>query len=182
MATHWQEKPSFYGDQGSSQQSDAQAWNGNPNVPPGHGTYHNPDPVTTPLVPRGTGGSAGTTSVDTPSMLRFADNIEQLLNPCKRAQLGLKNVQVAPGAFFHANQMRSKVSGDGSGGLKDSYLRILDDLTDGLTDLCSGIRLLAKNYDTTEEQNGMAAKDLQEALRNAIAGFGALERDSAAVR
>jgi len=154
----------------------AEEWKGDPNLPRGKGSYYNLDPFTKARVPKGKGGS-GTTSVDTPSMLLFASNCEQLIDPVKRAKLALKNVQVAPGAFFHANQLKSKVNG-----LQSSLLVILDDLEDGLTDLCEGVRLLGKQYDTTEEQNKITAQELEEHMHGAISDFGALERDAQSVR
>jgi len=152
-------------------------WAGDPKVPAGHGTYENPQPTEQPPVPKGAEGS-GTTSVDTPSMNAFAGNVERLISPVQKAQAALRNVDVAPGAFYHAYQLRSKVTGDGTGGLKDAYSRILDDLADGLTELSTGMRNLSKQYDTTEEANGMTAKDLQDQMQNAVTDFGALERDS----
>jgi len=183
MPTYAEDKPWFETDWGGVEknQDTAKDWKGDPNIPAGQGTYHNPQSVATPPVPKGTAGS-GTTQVDTPSMLLFAANIEQLLGPVKRAQLALKNVQVAPGAFYHANQLRSKVAGEGNGGLKGSLLTVLDDLEDGLTELCRGVRLLGKQYDTTEEQNRITAQQLEEHMHGALSDFGALERDAASVR
>lgn len=154
-------------------------WDGDSHVPPGHGTYHNPDPTKMPPVPKKTGDPRNLTSVHTPSMEVFAKNIEALIDPCKKAQQVLKGVHAAPGDFFHGHTMRTKVSGDsGGGGCKESYLKILDDLSDGLANLAMGIRLLSKNYSTTEEANKITGKQLDEYIHDAAADFNALAGDT----
>jgi hypothetical protein len=150
-------------------------WNGDSDVPSGRGEYHNPHPTEPPPVPKGT-ESSHDTSVDTPSMQVFAGNIEQLISPVQKCQQVLRDVDVSPGAFFHAYKVRSKVSG--SGGLKENYGKILDDLADGLTNLCSGVRNLSKEYDSVEEANGMTAKELEEYMYNTKADFVTLGQDT----
>jgi hypothetical protein len=79
--------------------------------------------------------------------------------------------------------MRSKVSGGGgeAGGTKGAYIKILDDLADGLTDLCNGIRSMSKVYDSTEEANKMGAKELDEYMHRAGAAFQALGQHASTV-
>jgi hypothetical protein len=158
-------------------------YKGDKDVPSGHGTYHNPEPTSAPPVPKDSGGGSHETTVSTSSMEAFAKNIEQLIAPVQKAHQALKGVDVRPGAFYHANLVRSKVSGGGgeAGGLKDAYGKILDDLADGLTDLCNGIRLMSKEYDSTEEANEMAAKDLEEYVYRAGSAFQALGQHSSTV-
>jgi len=158
-------------------------YKGDKDVPSGHGTYHNADPLSAPPVPKNSDGDSHETKVSTPSMELFASNIEQLIAPVQRCQQTLKGVDIRPGAFFHANLIRSKVSGGGgeSGGIKDAYSKILDDLADGLTDLCSGVRNMAKQYDSTEEANKMTAKELEEYMYRAGSDFQALGQHSSTV-
>src|SRR5438128_1550388 len=83
----------------------------------------------------------------------------------QQARDALNRVSVAPGAFYHANQIRKQVSGEnGDNGLKGDYLKVLDDLAGALTDLRDGVRQLSQKYKTIEDANGMKAKDLQEAM------------------
>jgi hypothetical protein len=156
-------------------------WNGSPDIHPGHGTFHNPAPVTPPPVPKND-GSSGTTTVDTASMEVFARNIEQLIAPVQKASVALKDTTIAPGDFFHAHLMRTKVSGErGNGGVREAYCRVLDDLADGLTNLCSGVRALSREYGKTEDANEMTAKELDEYMYAAGVDFQALGQDSARV-
>ncbi len=156
-----------------------EGYKGGKDVPPGSGTYHNPNPTNLPPVPKKTGDSTGRTTVHTPSMVIFAKNIETLLDPCKKAQQVLKNVKVAPGDFFHGHAMRAKVAGGtGAGGCQEAYLKVLDDLCDGLTSLANGVRLMGQKYDSTDEANNMTGKQLKEYLRDAAADFGALAQDT----
>lgn len=158
-------------------------YKGDKDVPSGHGTFHNPDPTSVPPVPKNGDGGSRDTKVSTGSMEVCAKNLEQLIAPVQRAKQALHGVDTRPGAFFHANQIRSKVTGSGgeTGGLKDAYSKVLDDLADGLTDLCNGIRSLSKQYDSTEEANEMKAKDLDEYMYRAGADFQALGQHSSAV-
>ncbi|KUO17517.1 hypothetical protein [Streptomyces dysideae] len=158
-------------------------YKGDKDVPSGHGTYHNPAPTSAPPVPKNSGGGSHETTVSTPSMEVFASNIERLIAPCQKAHQALKGVDVHPGAFFHANLMRSKISGGGgeAGGIKDAYTKILDDLADGLTDLCNGVRLMSKKYASTEEANEMTAKELDEYVHRAGSDFQALGQHSSTV-
>jgi hypothetical protein len=162
---------------------DVQEYQGGTNVPTGHGEYYNPHPTSAPPVPKNSGGGSHETTVSTPSMEVFAKLIGQLIAPVQQCQQALKGVDVRPGAFYHANLMRSKVSGGGgeSGGAKGAYIKVLDDLADGLTDLCNGIRSMSKVYDSTEEANKMGAKELDEYMHRAGAAFQALGQHASTV-
>ncbi|WP_405746025.1 hypothetical protein OG422_25520 [Streptomyces sp. NBC_01525] len=153
-------------------------WKGDSHIQAGHGTPRNASPIDPPPVPKGSSGSGGT-SVDTPSMELFASNIERLISAVQKAGDVLGNVSVAPGAFYHANQIRTKVSGANSdSGLKDAYVKVLADLASGLTDLRDGVRQLSQKYKSIEDANGMKSKDLQDAMESATADFNAMMSDN----
>jgi hypothetical protein len=148
-------------------------WHGDAHIQDGHGTFQNANPFDPPPVPKGAGGSGGT-SVDTASMDLFVSNIEKLIAPVQKAAEVLAPVSVAPGTFYHANQIRGKVSGaNGDSGLKSSYVKALDECIRGLIDLHNGVRQLSQQYKTIEDANGMKAKDLQDAMEPVRADFGA---------
>ncbi|MEU3341157.1 hypothetical protein [Streptomyces sp. NPDC006668] len=156
-------------------------WDGPTNVPDGHGSYTNHDPVRKPNVPGGSGGGKKT-QVNTASMEQFASNIETLIPYVQRASSALGRVSPAPGAFYHANVMREKVSGNGGDGcLRDAYLKVLTDLANGLTELCHGVRLMNKKYQSIEEANKMSAKDLQDYMYDAGTDLNTLSSNAAGV-
>ncbi|MGQ4514540.1 hypothetical protein [Streptomyces sp. DW26H14] len=156
----------------------AQEWDGKPDLGTGHGTYTDASPFTPPAVPKKDGSGKGT-SVDTPSMKVFADNLDLLLKPLTTASDALKPVSVAPGAFYHANSIRTKVTGtNGDDGLKAQYLKVLTDLSNGLTDLRDGVRTLAKKYKTIDDANGMKSKDLTDAMDGVSDDFNLMMSDN----
>ncbi|MEW1862297.1 hypothetical protein OG896_00475 [Streptomyces sp. NBC_00669] len=156
----------------------AQAYDGGTTLPAGQGTYSNDTPFTPPSVPGGTDGGKGT-SVDTPSMDVFADNIDKLIAPTQAAAKKLDPVSTAPGAFYHADQIRSKVNGlNADSGLKAQYGKVLADLVQGLGDLRDGVRQLASRYSTLEDANKMTSQDLQTAMQSADGDFSVLLTDS----
>ncbi|GAA3760170.1 hypothetical protein [Streptomyces tremellae] len=156
----------------------AQEWDGSSDLGTGHGTYANKDPFSPPAVPKKGGGGKGT-SVDTPSMDVFASNIDLLLKPVQKASDALTPVTVASGAFYHANQIRTKVTGtNGDDGLKAQYIKVLNDLTNGLTDLREGVKTLAAKYKTLDDANGMKAKDLTDAMDGVTEDFNTMMSDN----
>jgi hypothetical protein len=167
------------GSSGSGSGSGSHAWGGGSNIPNGHGTATDPNPLTPPVVPKGSGGSGNKQSVHTPSMELFANNIDVLIQPVLAAAKLLAQVAVAPGAFYHANQMRTKVSGaNNDAGLKAAYTKVLDDLATGLTDIRNGMRELSKKYKSAEDAGRMSAKAVQDAMNKAQADFNTLMTDN----
>ncbi|MFD8542564.1 hypothetical protein [Streptomyces sp. NPDC059649] len=156
-----------------------QRYDGSTSVPSQHGTFDNSYAFTPPPVPSGSGDHAGATRVDTPSMTMFADNIDKLIKPTADAAAALKHISVAPGAFYHANQVRTKVNGpNADAGLKEQYIKVLADLGQGLGDLRDGIKQLAQKYTTVEEAGKMSAKDLQNAMQASKGDFTTLSNDA----
>ncbi|GGN05970.1 hypothetical protein [Streptomyces fuscichromogenes] len=130
-------------------------------------------PFVPPPVPGGDGHNG--TSVSTPSLDLFASNIDLLIQPVRDVATKLTDVSVAPGAFYHANVMRTTVNGpNADAGLKKSYGDALSALVRGLTDLRDGVRGLSHKYATTEDANGMRAQDLADAFTTTTADFNAM--------
>lgn len=157
----------------------AQSYGGGTSLPAGQGTYDNPNPVTPPRVPSSPGSGGPGTSVDTPSMDTFADNIDLLIAPTNTASTTLGDVDVEPGAFYHANKMRTSVNGpNADDGLKEQYIKVLSDLGQGLGDLRDGVRQLSQKYKTIEDANTMTATDLQTAMDLSQGDFSTMMTDA----
>ncbi|MFE7271405.1 hypothetical protein [Streptomyces sp. NPDC057623] len=125
-----------------------------------------------PPVPGGS-GNGRRTSVNTPSMELFAGNMDRLAEPVKQAYQTLVDLQrVNPGAFYDAYALRQSACGaNGDTGLQNTYLKILHDLGQGLTDISAGMRQLSAKYKTTEEEAKMTAEDLNKAMQSAQSDF-----------
>jgi hypothetical protein len=153
-------------------------YDGGTTLPNGQGTYSDDTPFSPPTVPGGSGSGSGT-SVDTPSMKLFADNIDKLIAPTQAAAKKLDPINVAPGAFYHADQIRTKVNGlNADDGLKAQYGKVLADLVQGLGDLRDGVRQLASNYATLEDANKMTSTDLDKAMQSTSGDFTVLLTDA----
>jgi hypothetical protein len=133
---------------------------------------------TPPKVPGGDG--TGNTSVDTPSLDRFVENVKSLVTPVNNLVTLLKTTApVQPGAFYHADAIRANINGDnGDGGLKAKYRSAVTDLGSGLTDLHEAIAGLSAKYKSTEEANKGTADDVSRALNGASSYFGGIVTDT----
>ncbi|MCG7202652.1 hypothetical protein [Streptomyces arenae] len=161
-----------YGDTGSgnSNGSGDHHYHGGTDVLHVPGILSDLHPFVPPPVPGGDGHNG--TSVSTPSLDLFAGNIDLLIQPVRDVATGLSDVAVAPGAFYHANKMRTTVNGaNADDGLKKSYGDALSALVRGLTDLRDGVRGLSRKYATTEDANSMTAQDLADAFTTTTADF-----------
>ncbi|MEW2168010.1 hypothetical protein AB0912_34205 [Streptomyces sp. NPDC007084] len=159
-----------HGTTSSHQGGDDHHYHGGTDVLHGPGILSDPHPFVPPPVPGGNGSNG--TSVSTPSMELFATNIGLLIQPVRDVADGLADVSIAPGAFYHANVMRTEVNGpNADAGLKKSYGDALSALVKGLTDLRDGVKQLSHDYGTTEEANNMTATDLATALGNTANDF-----------
>ncbi|MFC5219723.1 hypothetical protein [Streptomyces coerulescens] len=160
---------------GSSSGTGSPAWTGNPDIGEGHGTAGNDSPVDLPPVPvNGVGVSNGTT-VSTEPMDMFAANIERLIQPVRAASEALSPINIAPGAFYHANLMENNINGpNADSGLKQKLIEVLDALERGLHDVSTGVRELSSMFQTQHEANNMTARDLQDAVSSAANDFNAM--------
>jgi hypothetical protein len=155
-----------------------QQYNGGTSVPTGQGQFSNPATFTPPAVPSHDASGHGT-SVDTPSLDLFASNIDLLIDPVHKARTALQGISVEPGAFYHANKMRTDVNGpNADDGLKKQFDQVLTDLASGLADLRDGIRTLSAKYTSLEEANKASATDLQNAFDSSTSDFNQLITDS----
>ncbi|MGW7673279.1 hypothetical protein ACWGJX_40250 [Streptomyces sp. NPDC054775] len=110
--------------------------------------------------------------MDTPSLDLFAANVSKLLEPINKAASRLSATSVQPGGFYHANKMRTAVTGlNADDGLKKQYLDVLTALGKGLTDLRGGIVDLSHKYTTFEEANKLSATDLSHYVQSAQGDF-----------
>jgi len=151
---------------------------------PGDANKPSPAPLpsgaapTPPPVPGGAGNGKHT-SVDTPSLDLFAQNIGQLIQPVSDALSGLHGVNVQPGAFYHADVIRSKIGGaNGDAGLKNNYTLVLNDLKNGLSDLQTAVTQMSAKYKSTEDLNGMKVSDLQNDFDSASSYFNSMTSDN----
>jgi hypothetical protein len=134
-------------------------------------------PAPPPDVPGPHGSTGNGVHVNTPSLVVFANNVDTLNNAVNTAYERLSPIRpVAPGAFKQANDIRAKVNND-DGGLKAAYLKVLDDLNNGLLELRDGIRALAAKYQSVEDVNSITADKLNKAIENANPLFGQLGTD-----
>ncbi|WP_405554207.1 hypothetical protein OIE52_40550 [Streptomyces canus] len=103
----------------------------------------------------------------------FASNMEKLAEPVKQAYKKLAELErTNPGAFYDAYMLRQVACGaNGDTGLQNTYLKILHDLGQGLTDISSGVRQLSSKYTTVEEESKMTAEDLSNAMNSAQSDF-----------
>ncbi|AVZ71608.1 hypothetical protein SLUN_04790 [Streptomyces lunaelactis] len=147
------------------------AWTGDPSISEGlGGVLYNPFDV--PAVPSNGADDSNGTSIHTPSMDLFANNVDQLIKPVNDAAAALGGISIDSGSFYHANKIREDISGlNGDAGLKVKFIQALGALTTGLTELRDGMRTLSANYATTEDANNMDARDFQDALSSAVDSF-----------
>jgi hypothetical protein len=133
-----------------------------------------------PVPPVPAASKSGKTSVDTPSLDLFASNVDAIAEPVKQAYQKLMQLQaVHPGAFYDAYMLRSAASGaNGDQGIQSTYLKVLKDLGQGLSDISSGVRTLSKKYTTVEEDNKMTADDLSNAMESAQSDFSSMNSGS----
>jgi hypothetical protein len=122
----------------------------------------------------------GKTSVDTPSLDLFAANLNELITPLKQAYSDLEDVDVQPGAFYHADQIRNQINGvDGTSGLKSQYQQVLTDLVTGLTDTVAAVQKMSRKYSSVEDLNKASAADVQSDLTTASGDFSQMMSDAA---
>jgi hypothetical protein len=125
-----------------------------------------------PLVP-------GKTSVDTPSLNLFATNMNALIAPLKSAYTALEGVDVQPGAFYHADQIRNQINGqNGDAGLKSQFQKVLTDLVQGLSDVNDAVATMTKKYKSTEDLNGASVTDLQSDFQTVSSDFSTMMSDA----
>jgi hypothetical protein len=109
----------------------------------------------------------------------FAKNIGLLISPVKDAVTRATNFPaVAPGQFYHAYQIQTKVtgppggsSGSGTPDLVTSYSGVFNDLVDGLTKIQSAATAISSKYKTAQDLNNIKVSELNTDLSDATTEF-----------
>lgn len=130
--------------------------------------------ITPPPVPT-VGGGAGDVSVNTDLLSTVADNMDTLYDAVKAAYAKLNELTpIAPGAFWDAYQLQTAVGSPNDGSTSDlvnSYLAVLTDLGNGLTDIKNTLNQMRSTYTTFDDLNKAEATDIQSDLSTATAEF-----------
>jgi hypothetical protein len=150
--------------------------------PPPPPTEWNPGDDTTPGKGQGNpsgSGPAAPTSVDTPSLDNFANYVGELIPPLNALTPQLNAVDVQPGAFYHADQIRNAVNGqNGDSGLKNKFQLVIGDLVQGLTDLQGAVQNMSAKYSSTEDLNNSSVTDLQNTFQTVTSDFNSMMNDA----
>lgn len=143
-------------------------WDPN-SVPPVTGnTPQTPDgapSLTPPNVPGKHDGSNGTT-VNTPSMKIFAENIGQLLPPLNKALSLLQAMpKVAAGDFNTGHTMKTLLTGDaGDGMMQSGFETVLKKCVKSVTDTHEAVTKLSKDYENIDDLNKVTGQQLSRAM------------------
>ena len=125
-----------------------------------------------PIVPSRNGGGDGTT-VNTPSLRLFASNVGMLEQPLRTALSSLQAMKpVAPGGFYQASQIRTKVNGED--GLQGKFSTVLTNVIEAVVDTRNAMLKLAGDYESTEDQNSMQTSALQRAMSDVNDDIGSI--------
>jgi hypothetical protein len=116
------------------------------------------------------------TSVDTATLSTFVTYIGSVLPSILDTRNALLAVEVQPGDFYDADQMRDKING--TSGLVGQFHSILTSLDNGLTSIQSGLRTLAVQYTDAEDLNNISVSQLQTSLGNAGSYFDSIITDA----
>jgi hypothetical protein len=135
-------------------------------------------PPEAPKVPNEGGGKSGKdgVAVSTEALRTFAKNIVMLRDAVVASSKYVKEVDIRPGAFGGAFQLKKDIQGSGSGGLRDdTYKYMTQVVVASLEQLEKDILKLAIDYDSTEELNKLEAEKLTNLLR---VTFATIDADS----
>lgn len=127
-----------------------------------------------PPPPKGKGTGGGDISVSTTALKTFAGNLRQVRGVLTEAREKLQGVDVRPGAFYDANQLRVKTLGGESSkkGLVPTTLEYLTNVIGALQVIADEVEGLVRDYDTAEEFNGLTAVDLGEHMTDSTRYIG----------
>jgi hypothetical protein len=105
----------------------------------------------------------GSTKVDTKAMKTFAANIQSLVDdgsPLLQIRDNMDTVNVKPGMFKSAADLKSKIQSDG--GIRDQVRESLKNTIDALTHISMAVSGMASEYDSVEDANKMAGDKLND--------------------
>ncbi|GGU76769.1 hypothetical protein [Lentzea flava] len=121
-----------------------------------------------PDVPANGQQSGGRVRVSTEALKVFAENLRWWLPALKHAKEQVDSVEIHPGVFFDAWDLRvSKVEGgDKTQTIKQTTSKFLDDAIKAITAVTTETESLAAAYTTAEELNAVTGQKLGEYLEN----------------
>ncbi|NIL56907.1 hypothetical protein [Salinispora arenicola] len=117
-------------------------------------------------------------SVSTEALEFFADQIDQIAGDGTGilfdARTLLGEVDMRPGGFAKAELMRQLIDGSSSEspGLRGDTMNLMLSVHQALYEVKTGLRLMVRGYDTSEEFNDMTADELGEAMGGAWSKIG----------
>jgi len=158
------------GDSSSSSKPGLTNWDPNNTPPPvTGGGPTNPDgspSLTPPNVPGKGNGSSGTTTVSTPSMKIFADNIGQLIEPLNKALSYVQSMpKVQAGDFNTGHVIKTMLTGDsGNGMLQSGFETVLKKCVKSVTDTHEAVLKLARDYENIDDLNKVTGQQLSRAM------------------
>ena len=145
-------------------------WDPNSVPPVTGGGPTNPDgtpSLTPPNVPgKGDGSGNGSTSVNTPSMKVFADNLGQLIPVVQKALDLVQGMpKVAAGDFNTGHVMKKMITGDaGDGMLQSGYETVLKKSMKTLNDTHDAVLKLARDYENIDDLNKLTGQQLSRIM------------------
>jgi hypothetical protein len=133
------------------------------------GTAANPadaPALTPPSVPGKSGGPSGSTTVSTPSMKVFADNVSTLLTPLNKALELVQNMKpVKAGDFNTGHVMATSITGSsGDGMLQAGFETVLKKCIKTVTDTHEAVSKLAKDYENIDDLNKLTGQQLTRSM------------------
>ncbi|WP_133116369.1 hypothetical protein [Amycolatopsis antarctica] len=132
-------------------------------------------PVRVPNPPVWSGsadGGDGQTVVSVEAIRHVANSMTSLEEPLRRAIDDLRGVDIRPGGFYHATAMRTAINGANSdGGLKSELTLTLTSILQGVVDIRDAMETMAARYTSTDQQNTLAATDVQRLMAEAAGEF-----------
>lgn len=147
---------------------DGSAANLNPQAIPGQNLnlYSDPTNAAPNLI-----GKNGNVTVHTASLAAFGKWVSTDLTQALNGLLGqLDSVEVQPGSFNLADDIRTKVNGTGgTTGLASQFHSVIQDLVNGLADISTGVDELVKMYENTEDLNSAQASQVESDMSNSFA-------------
>ena len=150
--------------------------------PPGvAGVVDAPKVPDVPDVPGGggdnAGGGQGKISVNTQALKKFAENIDSLRQMIADAAKQTDQVDVKPGGFNAAYQLRDKIngSGDKTPGLRNDVRLYMDKTNKTLEHIRDEVRKMVADYDKSEDLNKLNADKLNQIMNES---FSAIDQSS----
>jgi hypothetical protein len=112
--------------------------------------------------------------VNTDALKQFAENLRWLITPLQQAKGRIEDVKLAPGGFFDAHELLTRVIGAGDGqAIQPTTLTFLQNAIQAVTIAADELDQLASRYKTAEELNAATGKDLAQTIEDAKTYIGA---------